>query len=422
MYMTDIEVNLFELVSRLAHATDLMSPVVGNHHMRVAYLALRIAEELGLPMEERHDIVLAGTVHDIGCFSLQERQDLLDFELMHTAQHEERGYQLLRTFAPFETVAAMVRHHHVQWRDGEGASRDGVEVLRGAHILNLADRAAILLDKNRPVLGQTDGIRERVERTRGVLFVPEYADALLALLPRDYVWLESVSDWIDDVLRDAVSHRSATIDLDGLAEFSRLICRIIDFKSPFTACHSSGVAAVAEELARRIGFSERECLLMEIAGNLHDLGKLAVPSEILEKRGRLTEEEWHVMRTHVYYTHEVLRPLPKLQTIALWGTLHQERLNGSGYPFGRAERQLPLGSRIMAIADVFVALTEDRPYRAGMAQSEAMDVLRAMAGRNELDPALVEKVGAEFEKMDEVRRSAQEGARNRYEAFRASMP
>lgn len=421
MYLTEIEVNLFELVSRLAHVTDLMSPVVGNHHMRVAYLALRIAEELGLPPDERHDIVLAGTVHDIGCFSLQERKDLLDFEFMHTAQHEERGYQLLRTFAPFETVATMVRHHHTPWRGGEGAMRDGVQVPRGAHILNLADRVAVLLDTSQPVLGQTDGIRKRVERARDVLFVPEYADALLALLPRDYVWLEAVSDWIDDLLRDAVGRKSANVNLDRLAEFSRLVCRIIDFKSPFTACHSSGVAAVAEDFAGRIGFSEQECLLMEVAGNFHDLGKLAVPSEILEKRDRLTEEEWQVMRTHVYYTHEVLRPLPELRTIALWGTLHQERLNGSGYPFGRVEGQLPLGSRIMAIADVFVALTEDRPYRAGMPKTAVMAELLAMAARNELDPVLVGKVGANFEEMDEIRKRAQQRARDRYSAFRTCL-
>jgi len=123
--------------------------------------------------------------------------------------------------------------------------------------------------------------------------------------------------------------------------------------------------------ARAGGFNEEQLGLIETAAFLHDLGKLAIPSEIIEKRGKLTADEWFIMRSHAYYTHKVLDEIDIFRVINSWASLHQERLNGSGYPFGRKNGESPMGARIITIADIFTALTEDRPYRAGMARASA---------------------------------------------------
>lgn len=161
--------------------------------------------------------------------------------------------------------------------------------------------------------------------------------------------------------------------------------------------------------------------MIQIAAYLHDLGKLAIPSEILEKRDKLTEDEWFIMRSHVYYTYQTLEPFEALGTINSWGALHQERLNGTGYPFGYKEDELPLGSRIIAVADVFTALTEHRPYRQGMEKKAALEVLHSMADNGELDNNLVHMMATHYDEMNKIRDSAQKQAIREYDVFQKSL-
>jgi HD-GYP domain-containing protein (c-di-GMP phosphodiesterase class II) len=218
-----------------------------------------------------------------------------------------------------------------------------------------------------------------------------------------------------------VLHQKRELAIEELVDFSRLICRLIDFKSEFTASHSSGVAAIAVQLAKLAGFSRYERRLIEIAAYLHDLGKLAIPSEILEKQDALTEDEWFIMRSHVYFTYQALEPFGMLRAVSSWGSLHQERLNGTGYPFGLMADDLPLGSRIMAVADVFTALTEDRPYRKGMNPESTTAVLQVMVDADELDKNLVNLVFKHYEEMNQMRDTAQKEAIREYHAFQAVL-
>jgi len=218
-----------------------------------------------------------------------------------------------------------------------------------------------------------------------------------------------------------VLHQKRELAIEELVDFSRLICRLIDFKSEFTASHSSGVAAIAVQLAKLSGFSKYERRLIEIAAYLHDLGKLAIPSEILEKRDALTEDEWFIMRSHVYHTYQALEPFDMLRAVSSWGSLHQERLNGTGYPFGLMADDLPLGSRIMAVADVFTALTEDRPYRKGMIPENTTAVLQVMVEADELDKNLVELVFRNYDELNEIRDTAQKESTREYQAFQTVL-
>ncbi|HPO15609.1 MAG TPA: HD domain-containing protein [Candidatus Hydrogenedentes bacterium] len=421
MAAPEIRLNIFELVSSLAKTLDMMSPVIADHHLRVAYISFRIAQELNWPSDERRELVLAGALHDIGAFSLTERLNLLDFEYAQPGKHSMAGYLLLKRFPPFEGMADLVRFHHLPWGNGTGIMRKGVTVPRGSHALNLADRIAILLSRDRPTLAQVNDIREAITRLKGQVFEPDMVEAFLRLASKDYFWLEILSDRVEYTIGKAAGFQLKEMTLTDLIEFSKLMCQVIDFKSEFTATHSSGVAAVSMALARFMGFSDIECQMINVSANLHDLGKLAIPSEILEKAGKLDDDERNVMRTHVYFTHQILDPIEALSVIKSWAALHQERLNGTGYPFRYTREELPLVSRLVAVADVFVAITENRPYRNGMGKDRAIGLLKKMTEEKELEPLVVKVLLEHFDSINDTRIAAQEKAISEYEEFILAM-
>jgi HD-GYP domain-containing protein (c-di-GMP phosphodiesterase class II) len=128
---------------------------------------------------------------------------------------------------------------------------------------------------------------------------------------------------------------------------------------------------------------------MEVAGDLHDLGKLAIPNSILNKPGSLTKEEMSIMKCHTYYTYLVINSIGGLKQIAEWGAYHHEKLDGSGYPFHCTANELSTGARIMMVADIFTALAEDRPYRKGMSKDGIVEIIKQFSDRSLLDTRIV---------------------------------
>jgi HD-GYP domain-containing protein (c-di-GMP phosphodiesterase class II) len=407
-------VQLIDLILCLSDAMDFIDPAIVNHHRMVAYIAYRIGKELGLSPDQLKELILAGALHDVGAFSLKERRGLLEFEDRFPGKHSEAGYQLLKLFEPLAGIAAVVRHHHLPWGEGSGSRVRRLEVPLASHILHLADRVAVLVHQKREILGQAERICRKIRAGSGKTFIPEQVEAFLEVSSREFFWLDLVSPSLPVVLSECL--REATIELDSedMLGFAQLFSRIIDFKSPFTATHSSGVAASAEMLAGLTGFSEGERLLMRIAGHLHDLGKLAVPLEILDKPAPLVKKERNVIRHHTFYTHRILGTVPALRTVRQWAAFHHERLDGSGYPFHLKEEDLPLGSQIMAVADVFTALAENRPYRAGMRRRETQGILDAMAKDHALNGNIVSLLSINYDAVDAARRQAQRAANLKY--------
>ncbi|MEW6587043.1 MAG: HD domain-containing phosphohydrolase, partial [Nitrospirota bacterium] len=347
----DPKVNLLDLIMCLSDAMDFINTALVNHHKRVAYIAFSIGKEMGMDDTKQSDLILAGALHDIGALSLKERMDILSFDAADASAHAEAGYAILRLFDPLVNVAGLVRFHHSRWNHGEGAPARGKRVPLGSHILHAADRIAVLVKTNAEVLGQAKAITRRIIKNRGTMFAPEVVDAFTNLSRKEYFWLDITSEVIPLILSQRSKATSITLSSDDLLGFSKLFSRIIDFKSPFTATHSSGVASTAELLAGLAGFDERDRRLIRISGYLHDLGKLAVPVEILNKPAKLLEKEFNVIRHHAFYTYRLLETIPELKTINTWGAFHHERLDGSGYPFHLSQRELPAGSQIMAVAD-----------------------------------------------------------------------
>ncbi|WP_207722332.1 HD-GYP domain-containing protein [Acetobacterium fimetarium] len=202
---------------------------------------------------------------------------------------------------------------------------------------------------------------------------------------------------------------------------AKLFARVIDFRSNFTAVHSEGVAAVARRLAQLSKCDEMTCKKILAAGYVHDIGKLMVPAEILEKPGKLSEEEFAVIKGHTYYTYVLLDQVKGLEEINAYASMHHERLDGTGYPFKLKGEELSLGSRIMAVADVFTALTENRPYRKGMQKDAVIEILRNMADDNKIDKEIVETLITHYQEVTRTRIKKQTKARKRYKDFKLAL-
>lgn len=408
-------ISLHEFVLSLSHALDLVSPAMANHHKRVAYTALRVAEELGFQGKAKQDVVVAAALHDIGALSNREREAALSFD--NGMHHARFGYQLLSKFAPFADPARIVRFHHVSWEDGRGREVDGEAVPMGGHIVHLADRVDALLDGDGPILQQSQRVLEQVWARSGETLVPEHVEAFARVAASESFWLDLASPGIDDLIAERTPFSPVEMDLEGLLDFAGLMAQVIDFRSRYTATHSSGVAACAAALADLIGFAEGDCKRLQIAGYLHDIGKLAIPVEILEHNGELSPEDRLAINTHSYHSYRILAPIRGLEDIAAWCGMHHERLTGRGYPFRAAHADIPLEARVLAVADVFTAVTEDRPYREGMAQEKVLATLEEMVRKHGLDAKVVGVLRAHYEVVDRCRIAAQNEAVREYREF-----
>lgn len=412
-------VNLLDFVVSIASAIDHIDARIANHHKRVAYIANQIARELGAPQKTQYDLVIAGLLHDIGVLSLHERNHLLEFDdSSDNNRHCEASYQLLNKFRYFSDVSTIIRHHHT-----EHHHRCGMEspVPMESVLLFLADRIDVLIDKDQPILEQVDRIVAAVARNSGSRFDPDQVDAFTELAWRESFWLDVMSPTLEQILVSNCRNYSVELDNDDLLDFAELLAHVIDFRCHFTATHSSGVATAASVLANLMGFSEAECQKVKVAGYLHDVGKLAIPIEILEKNANLNSAEFRVIKSHAYYTYRILEPLQGLEEIRTWAAMHHERLDGNGYPGRCTALTIPLGARIIAAADVFTALLETRPYRAALDKAEVRSKLADMAHRNILDRKVVEVLLSNFDSIDAYRIHAQHAAHREYVLFRVSV-
>ena len=235
----DAKVRLFDLVTCVGEVVDLISPRVADHHNKVTYIAYRLGRQLGLPVGDQNELVLAGALHDIGALSLRERLDALQFEARFEQgggwPHAEKGYSLLKMFEPFANVADIVRFHHVYWNGGRGSESEGKEVPRASHILHLADRIAVLVDKDREALGQARKIRERVTGSSGAMFPPEAVDAFVDLSSKEYFWLDIAYLSTERGLSRTANLPRIELDMEKTLGLAELFSHIIDFRSNFTA-------------------------------------------------------------------------------------------------------------------------------------------------------------------------------------------
>src|SRR5207302_6217502 len=166
------------------------------------------------------------------------------------------------------------------------------------------------------------------------------------------------------------------------------LSRAIEARDPYTRGHWAGVTAIAEAIARRLGWDQERLALLHVGGPLHDIGKLGISDEVLAKPGRLDEHELAQIREHPKLGARMLLRVAALRGALPYVLYHHERWDGNGYPTGRAGEQIPLEARVLAVADAFDAMTSDRPYRPALDREEALDEVARCAG-TQFDPAIV---------------------------------
>jgi HD-GYP domain-containing protein (c-di-GMP phosphodiesterase class II) len=399
--------SIFELIDALATALDAINPAIDAHHKIVCYITATIAEELGLPRQDYNDAFVAAYLHDIGSLPLAERMQNLEFEVKSPHLHAELGYSLLTKFPHISGAPALVRFHHVPWNHGGGKTFRGLPVPRLSHLIHLADRIAALFDRNKPVFSQIAGIHETIESFSGLLFDPEHVAAFRKVSSREVFWLDLSFGSFDRVLRRLCHLPHVIVNLDELLAVSKFFALVVDCRSRITATHSGGIAACAAELGRLAGMSRNECKMLKVAGYLHDIGKLTVPNTILEKPGELTTEEWHVMRAHPYHTRNILGKITGLEEITAWAAEHHETLDGNGYPLRLADEEISLGSRIVAVSDIFTAMSEDRPYRKGFEKEETRENFEKRVSEGKLSREIVDLLFNNYDVIDKARKHAQ---------------
>ncbi len=416
--MEKLTIKLYDILLCLSNALELLSPKLYNHHQQTTYMSYIIAEHLGLPAERRRDLFYAALIHDIGTLLGSENLEIAETETVSIRYHGFRGWRLLKDFEPLKRSARIIKYHHVSYEYGKGMKYENENVPEESHIIHLADRVCMAFAPKTNILSQVSSVMDYIESRSGSVFHPAYVEALKKAAQKEYIWLNLFSrspvEHIQEMICDATFLFS-----DEILEFTQIISHVIDFKSRFTACHSAGVAQIAKEIAKRMHFSESECIMMQIAGHLHDIGKLAVSNKILEKNDGLEKQEFAEMKAHTYFTYHLLNIVPEFSIIKEWAAYHHEKLNGNGYPFHLNGENLTLGSRIMAVSDIFTAITEDRPYRKGMEKEQVVYVLEQMVGRNDIDKNVVKVLLENYEDIVKIREEAQRIARIEFDNFTA---
>ena len=412
-------VYMYELITCLTNAGDMVNPKLASHHQQVAYLAFKVGEELNLPKSQQKNLMQAGLLHDVGALSLnlKERLEIIEQESPNIQDHAFRGARLIEGFQLLNDAAGIIRYHHVPWNNGEGNVFKGQQVPLLSHVLHLADRVTVSIDPNYEVLGQVKNIVDKILGQKDTIFMPELVDAFTRLSVKENIWLDIVNKSLLNIMPNIMVFDTIDLDIDEIIDLTKIFASIIDFRSPFTANHTAGVAKTAEKLAELAGFSENECKMMLVAGYLHDLGKLAISNDVLEKPTKLDVEELNMIRCHTYYTYRLLQPIKEFELINVWASFHHEKLNGKGYPFRLNGKNIPLGSRIMAVADIFTAITEDRPYRKGMTDEQTVKVLNSMVNDRSICPVVVSILIDNFEMLYEIRKEAQREASIEYNYF-----
>ncbi|GAA5175711.1 HD domain-containing protein [Niveibacterium umoris] len=387
-----MQVMLADMVFALSEAVDLVGVDDDLHGRRVAVMAAECARELGYDTAHRWRLLHAGMLHDCGVSSTRVHANLVNEFDWHGAQaHCVLGEALLASIPVLADLAPIVRWHHTHW----SAMPPGLDpdVARDANLIYLVDRVDAL---TAPSYGAPDYLlakeasRQRIAAASGREFCPALVDAFLAVSRREAFWLTLERRHLTRYLNHAAAESlQGELDLAGMLALARAFSQIVDAKSPFTAEHSLGVARLALHLAQRAGLDQPTCARIEIAALLHDIGKLRVPDEVLEKPGPLDPQQRASMLCHSFETYQILSAIRGFDDIALWASCHHEKLDGSGYPFHFEAGEIPLPARIIAVADIAQALVQNRPYRGSMPDDAVMAHLQKLVANGLLDGEVV---------------------------------
>lgn len=393
-----MELDVLGLVAACSYALDCVETelvhVTSRHAKRVAYMSVCVAEQLGICGKDLQDLAVYALLHDNALTQyIQEElhSNLTDMkEMPRIGVHCSIGEENMQGF-PFHTDVKNVILYHHENADGSGPfGKKSEEVPLFSRIIHLCD----LLDQaccRKAFTTETwEWAKDVLQRIRGTMVDEECAEALEKTFSEEYFL--SLGGNFEASLWNKVPRQKQELDFSQIKKLAGFFAKIVDYKSPFTSTHSIGVAERAEKLSRYMGFDEETVQKMYLAGALHDIGKVAVGNEILEKPDRLTDAEFAVMKHHAAYTYNILSEIDDFEEIRDFAAFHHERLDGTGYPFGKDASELNVQERMMACIDIYQALTESRPYKKGMSHERACEILKNMADKGWLDMDIIDKI------------------------------
>ena len=410
-----MKLDLTDMLHAMTFALDKVEAellgVDTGHGKRVAALSLYMGEEAGLHEEELRDFIGCCLLHDNALteFIREELSDSamsrhLSVDLAEVVKskrskmdhdHSVVGEQNIRLL-PFRTdVQNIVLYHHEN-ADGTGAlGTTADQIPLKAQILHLADMvdAASRFRLETVSAEDFEKLRVWVQARAGTMFSDEVVELFLKAVTYDkiaHLQTKRLLYCLREELQEQVLDYSET-EIKNIAKF---FAQIIDYKSAFTQNHSAGVAEKAEFMARHYGFDEEKTIRFYFAGAMHDIGKLAVVNDILEKPGKLTADEFTEMKNHAAATRAILSRIKGIPDIVDWASNHHEKLNGSGYPQGLTAAELSFEDQLMACIDIYQALTEKRPYKEGLSHETSISIMQQMVDRGELNASIVHDIDA----------------------------
>lgn len=406
-----MKLDLTDMFYALSFALDnIEAELLGldtGHCRRVTFLSILMAKELGIKDEELRDFAGCCLLHD-NALSEFIHEELItskeisvplskivesdeEFMYQHHSIIGERNIRLL----PFRTdVKNIIRYHH-ETADGTGPMKKTAEQTDiRAQILHLADMVDMTGRLTTMTSEKFKEMQERVQRYSGTMFSKEAVDLFMkAVSFEDIVHLQN-KDEVRTYFQQELTTTAYDYSDEEIHHIAELFEKIVDYKSPFTEAHSKGVADKAEMMARFYGFDAEKTLRFFFAGALHDIGKLVVSNNILEKPDKLTDEEFSTMKDHASATYYVLSQIKDIPDIVEWAANHHEKLNGKGYPRKLSEKELSFEDQLMACIDIYQALTEKRPYKDGFTHEKTIAIMKDMVSKGELNEKIVNDIDA----------------------------
>ena len=412
---------LSELIGGLSGALDVAEGEPPGHAKRSCLIGMRVAEELGLGAGARSDLFYALLLKDAGCTANSAHMAALfgadDQVAKRTSKFVDWSRPLsafawsLRTVAPGRSLAA--RTERLWAIRNEGAVTQslmrarcyrGAEIARKLGFSEATAEAILALDEHWDGRGQPRGLRaaeiplaarilclaqtvEVFHFTRGVRaacrmasrrsgqwFDPELVAALMSFRADAGFWASLATP---DVSAVEPPDRVLIADQDRLDRIAEAFAEVIDAKSTWTHEHCDRVSAIAVGIGAHLGFDDAVRRDLGRAARLQDIGKLSISNRILDKPGPLTDSEWRKVKEHPLVTERILNRVPSLGPLTPLASAHHERLDGSGYPHGVAADKLTMPMRVLAVADVYAALTGERPHRGAYSSDQALRLMRA---------------------------------------------
>ena len=356
------------------------------HSLRVAALCAKMGQASGYDDDALSALITCALFHDNALTEhvLAQRESI--YQTIDLRLHCEAGQRNVEWLPFTRSVHGYIRHHH-SCENRRGPFR----VRRFPHeaaLIGAADIADVSYHLQRVPPDGLNAVRDRIAARIGSFATTSAVETLLEVL--DGETLESLRDEnIRATVRRLFPPWKAQMGDECVLRLARFIAHIIDCKSKYTRKHTDQIASRAWLMGGVYGYTGEERMQLYLAAALHDIGKIATPTEVLEKPGRLNKDEYRIIMEHVRYTYDWLGEVEGLGKIRFWAAEHHEKLDGTGYPLGRRGAELDFNSRLLACLDIYQAVSEERPYHPARSHEETMPILFGMAEKGHIDGKIV---------------------------------